>query len=171
MDIRTGADYFPLFINVREKAALVIGGGEVAARRVKTLLLFSCRIVVIAENPGPELCALAAARPQTIKVFRRRWAAGDCEGCLVVAATGERDVNRQIGEECGRKGIPVSVADRKEESTFFFPAVIEADDIIIGLSSDGKAPRQTKAAAAKIRALLNGDLHEKTSGITQRRLP
>jgi siroheme synthase-like protein len=151
-----GANHFPLFLDVRGKTALVVGGGKVALRRVKTLLLFSCRIVVIAEKPGVELCALAAARPEAIRLLRRRWAKGDCEGVLVTAATDERDVNRQIGEECERKGIPVSVADRKEESSFFFPAIIGKDNIIIGVSSDGAEPRNTQAAADKIRALFNG---------------
>jgi siroheme synthase-like protein len=156
-----GADHFPLFLNVRMKTALVIGGGEVAVRRVKTLLLFSCRIVIIAEKVKADLLSLAAANSQKIQIFQRRWSAGDCEGCLVVAATCERDTNRQIGEECGRKGIPVSVADRKEESSFFFPALVEADGLIIGLSSDGKAPQKTHAAAARLRTLFNGDRHEK----------
>lgn len=72
----------------------------------------------------------------------------------MVAATDDRQVNRQVGEDAARAGIFVSVADRKEESTFFFPALCTGGGLVAGVVSQGEEHKKTAEAAQAIRRVL-----------------
>ncbi|CVI72800.1 Precorrin-2 dehydrogenase [Clostridiales bacterium CHKCI001] len=143
--------YFPIFVNLSEKKVIVVGGGAIAARRVRTLLLFGCEIIVIAPNLNDSMKLLFGENPKLIwkpRVYRQ----GDCDGAfLVVAATNCRQVNQEIGQECQRKGIFVSVADRKEESSFYFPAIAMNGPIVAGITSSGTNHKQAAQAAEEVR--------------------
>ena len=147
--------YFPIFVSLKQKKVVVIGGGTIAARRVKTLLLFGCEITVISPNVNDTMGGLFFENPGLIWK-QRSYRQGDCKGAfLVVAATNCREVNREIGQECQRNGIFVSVADRKEESSFYFPAIATSGAMVVGITSSGTDHRQTAQAAQEIRNCLN----------------
>jgi siroheme synthase-like protein len=128
-----------------------VGAGAVALRRLRTLLRFDCRIEIIAPTIGPAVKSICDDR---VSLRERSYKTGDCGADFVVAATNDRAVNRMIGEECKRKNIPVSVADCKEESTFYFPAIIDTENLTIGISSDGLDHKAVSGAAGKIRRCL-----------------
>lgn len=140
---------FPLFVDLSGKQAVLIGGGAVSARRAEVLLRFGAAVMVIA----PEL---KASFPDGVIYLSRPYAPGDLqEAFLAVAATDDRAVNRTVGEEARRRGIPVSVADCPEECTFFFPAVCEGETLIAGvISKNGADHRATAAGARAIRRTL-----------------
>lgn len=141
------APRFPLFVDLREKTAVLVGGGTIAARRIASLRQFGCRIVVI----SPTLCC----SPEGITWLRREYRPGDLEGAfLAVAATDCREVNRAVGEEAKKFGIFVSVADCEAECSFYFPAVCTGDNLIAGVVSSGKDHHKTARAARKIREVL-----------------
>lgn len=138
---------FPLFVDLFGKRAVVIGGGAVACRRVAVLLDFGAEVTVIA----PAL----SAHISRVNWVRRPYAPGDLEGAfLAVAATSDRFVNLAVGAEAKRLRIPVSVADRREECTFYFPAVCRGDHIVAGLVSDGGDHTATAKAAQAVRRVL-----------------
>ena len=138
---------FPLFLDLTGKRVVLVGGGSVAARRIGTLRMFGCDIVVIA----PEL----KCRAEGLRWLQRPYAPGDLEGAfLAVAATDSRETNRQVGQEARRLGIPVSVADCAAESSFYFPAVCVGDELIAGVVSSGKSHHKTARAAREIRKVL-----------------
>ncbi len=138
---------FPLFVDLSGKRVVLVGGGKIAARRVGTLRLFGCRLVVI----SPELKFQA----KEIEWIRRTYRPGDLEGAaLVIAATDSRAVNHQVGAAATALGIPVSVADCEAECTFFFPAICAGDQVIAGVVSHGKDHHATARAAKAIRAVL-----------------
>ena len=138
---------FPLFLDLSGKTVVLVGGGTIAARRIGTLRLFDCRIVVIA----PSL----KAKAEGVTWIRRPYEPGDLEGAfLAIAATDDRQVNRQVGEEARRLGIPVSVADCEAECSFYFPAVCTGEDLIAGVVSSGKDHHKTARAAREIRKVL-----------------
>jgi precorrin-2 dehydrogenase/sirohydrochlorin ferrochelatase/precorrin-6A/cobalt-precorrin-6A reductase len=140
--------FFPVFQNVTNKKFLIAGAGAVALRRVKTLLNFDCRVEIIAPDICPGIKNICDERVNVRQDFYRE---GGCEADFVIAATNDRAVNKMIASECKAKNIPVSVADRKEESTFYFPAVICTDKITAGVTSDGSDHGAVSAAAQKIR--------------------
>lgn len=138
---------FPLFLDLTDKPVVVVGGGTIALRRVETLLRFGAAVTVISSS---------LARPvEGIRYVARRYEPGDLSGAfLAVAATSSREVNRQIGQEARNLGIPVSVADRAEECTFFFPAVCQGGGLVAGVVSDGTDHHKTARAAKAIRKCL-----------------
>lgn len=129
--------YFPLFIDIKEKKCLVVGGGKVALRKTETLLRYQAAVYVVGETVCEEIRALLP--PGQIREGEPEPA--DLEGAvLAVAATGSREVNRRLARYCRSRNIPVNVADAPEECSFFFPAVIKKGDISIGVNTGGKSP-------------------------------
>ena len=138
--------YFPLFLDLDRKTVLVVGGGPVAARKARVLLDYGPCVRVCAPAFVPELEALPGA-----ELVRQEFSPELLEGVsLAVAATGDRKVNRTIGELCRSRSIPVDVADSREESTFLFPAVIRRGRLSVGISTGGSSP----AACAYMRREL-----------------
>ncbi len=138
---------FPLFVDLRGRRAVVVGGGKIARRRVQVLRSFGADVTMVA----PECDEL----PEGITYLRRKYAQGDLSGAfLAVAATNDRKVNHQVGQDAARAGIFVSVADCKEESTFYFPAICSGNGLVSGVVSKGEAHHKTARAARAIRAVL-----------------
>jgi len=139
---------FPLFIDLVGKPVIIVGGGKIALRRIEVLIEFGADITVI----SPE----AASLPHGIKHIQREYKSGDLEGAfLAVAATNNRDVNHSVWQEAGDRNIPISVADCREECTFYFPAICMGDSLVVGVVSDGTNHHRTAKAAEKIRELLS----------------
>lgn len=140
---------FPLFVSLTGRRALIVGAGRIAARRAAVLRAFGAEVVVIAPEQRADFPEGVIWRPEAYDPSALTGAA------LVVAACDDRAVNRAVGEECRARGIPVSVADRAEESTFYFPAVCQGGGLTAGLVSDtGAKHHAVKQAAARIRRVL-----------------
>ena len=132
---------FPLFVDLNDKTALVVGGGPVAARKARVLLDYGPRVLVCAPRFVPELEQLSGAEL--------------LEGVsLAVAATDDRQLNHAVAQLCRKRAIPVNVADSREDSTFLFPAVVRRGRLSVGISTGGASP----AAAAYVRRTLEGQL-------------
>lgn len=140
---------FPLFLDLNGKKAVIVGGGKIALRRAGVLLSFGAEVTIIAPK--------CEAVPEGAFFYQRSYEKGDlAEAFLAVAATDCREVNQQVGQEAKATGILVSVADRKEESTFFFPAICTGSGLVAGVVSQGEEHKKTAAAARKIRTVLEG---------------
>jgi siroheme synthase-like protein len=142
--------YFPLFINLTGSDCVLIGGGQVAERRVKTLLEFGARPRVI--TPEVSLAILALAENGSLSLEKREYAGlEDIQGAvLVIAATNNRELNRRIARDAGEAGIPVNTADDPESCSFFFPALVRRGELVAGLSTSGSCP----GLAARLRKEL-----------------
>ncbi|MCM1565954.1 MAG: precorrin-6A reductase [Dehalobacter sp.] len=152
--------WFPLFVPLQNKKIVVFGGGKIATRRIRTLLPFNADMTVITPELVPELKQELAGN-EKVTLLCRKYQKGDCNGAdLVLAVTNETQVNRQIAEECTRYGIPVSVADRKELCTFYFPAVVRKGNVVIGLTASGEDHTKAKKTAEKLRLYMNEHLDE-----------
>lgn len=140
---------FPLFVDLNDKTALVVGGGPVAARKARVLLDYGPRVLVCAPRFVPELEQLSGA-----ELLRQPFAPELLEGVsLAVAATDDRVLNRTVAQLCRKRSIPVNVADSREDSTFLFPAVVRRGRLSVGISTGGASP-----AAAYVRRTLEGQL-------------
>ena len=127
---------FPLFVDLNDKTALVVGGGPVAARKARVLLDYGPRVLVCAPRFVPELEQLSGA-----ELLRQPFVPELLEGVsLAVAATDDRVLNRTVAQLCRKRAIPVNVADSREESTFLFPAVVRRGRLSVGISSGGSSP-------------------------------
>ena len=143
---------FPLFVDLNDKTALVVGGGPVAARKARVLLDYGPRVLVCAPRFVPELEQLSG-----VELLRQPFVPELLEGVsLAVAATDDRVLNRTVAQLCRTRSIPVNVADSREESTFLFPAVVRRGRLSVGISAGGASP----AAAAHVRRTLEEQLPE-----------
>ena len=146
---------FPLFADLRERPVLVVGGGVVAARKVKALLAAGANVRVGAPELEPELRAMAESR----RIIHRQ---GRFEPWwldsvwLVVAATDDAAVNRSVAEAAAIRRLLVNVVDDAELSSFQVPAVVERAPLQIAISSGGAAPM----LARKLREQLETQLDE-----------
>lgn len=155
--------YFPMFMDLSDRKILVAGGGRIATRRVQTLIMFAKKITVIAPAISPEILSLAKEG----KVVCRQsvYKTGEAAGAdFVFAATDNRELNRQIAEECREaarvqsRRIFVNVADDRTLCDFYFPAVIQNEDITIGINSAGGNPGKVK----KLRQELEQELENRS---------
>lgn len=149
--------FFPLFIDIKDKNILVVGGGTIATRRVNTLIKFGAKVKVVSPHISEELRELEGKN--LIEVVSRNYNSKDIKDCfLVVAATNHREVNCLVGADAKEAGAFISVADCKEENDFYFPAVFEAEGIVGGLVSKGGANHSlVRKTASKIRKCLQGE--------------
>lgn len=139
--------YFPLFVDIKDKKCLVVGGGKVATRKVGTLLSYGADVRVMSPGVCQEIVDL-------FKDYGRNTGSGICRGLpeqkdlereireavLVVAASSDREANHQAAEICHRLGVPVNVVDAPGECSFFFPAVVKKGEISIGINTGGRSP-------------------------------
>ena len=146
--------YFPLFINIENQAVLVVGAGKIATRRIKTLSKFNCNITVIAPFASDEV--LKMHELEQIVYKNRAFQQRDIdEMFLVVSATDNREINHEIYCLTEKKGIFHSIADCKEECNFYFPAIVETQDAVIGITAQGKSHKAASMMADKIRGITN----------------
>ncbi len=141
---------FPMFVDIENKKILVVGGGNVGLRRIGVLKDYKADITLVSDR-------LAGEVPEGVRLIKRPFEDGDIGNnyFFVIASTDNRAVNRRIYELCSERGIPVSVCDCPEESTFFFPAVCKNDKLSIGIVSDGSHHELVSKTAEKIRSVIN----------------
>ena len=145
--------YFPAFLDLDGRDALVIGGGESAARKIRLLRKAGARVTVVAPAANDEIRDLH--RDDAVVWRRRRFATDDIGGQAVVySATGDDAVDQAVSTAAQAAGLPVNVVDRPDLSTFIMPAIVDRDPIVIGISSAGTAPVLARRIRERIEALL-----------------
>lgn len=146
--------HFPLFVDLRRRPVLVVGGGVVAERKVALLLAAEPRITVVA----PELCEGLAARVAAgeIRYLRRSYEPGLLSGQrLVIAATDDRTTNWRVASDADAIGILVNVVDDLEPSTCIVPAIVDRSPLVIAISTAGTAPVLARAVRARIELAID----------------
>lgn len=145
-----GEPDFPLFVNLRGATVLIAGGGGVAARRAEKLLGFGARVHLVAPAIAPETEKLLGR--DGLRWTQEEYRPAHMDGVtLAIAATDQREVNRQIGLDARERGVLVSVADRRRECTFYFPAIVRSDCFTVGLVSNNGDHAMVKRAATRLR--------------------
>jgi uroporphyrin-III C-methyltransferase / precorrin-2 dehydrogenase / sirohydrochlorin ferrochelatase len=146
-------DYLPVFLRLTGVAAVVVGGGHVAARKVDWLLKTGARVTVLAPQLGPAL-ALRVARGELIHLAEPFAPARLAGAVAVIAASDDPGVNAAVSRAARVRGIPVNVVDSAELSSFIFPAIIDRSPIVVAVSSAGASPVLARRVRAQIEALL-----------------
>ncbi|MDE3073133.1 MAG: uroporphyrinogen-III C-methyltransferase [Pseudomonadota bacterium] len=148
---------YPLFADLSQRAVLVVGGGPVAERKIEALLAAQAAVTVIAAELTGRLQDWVAEG----RVVHRREAFRDDwldPVWLVVAATADRAVNRQVAVAAGRRRILVNVVDDATLSSFHVPAVIDRAPLTIAISSGGDAPMLARLLRERLESLLDHSL-------------
>lgn len=146
-------DYLPLFYRVDRQPCLLVGGGEVALRKARSLIRSGAIVQVVAPGIGEELKSLVLQHGG--RVHDRSFEAADVTDFrLVVAATDDETINREVSEAATEKGRLVNVVDNPQLSNFIFPAVIDRDPLVVAISSGGQAPILARQLRARIESLV-----------------
>ena len=154
--------YYPISLNVRSRKCVVIGGGQVALRKVRTLLEHGANVEVI----SPELCSGLGqlADKGSIHVLNRLYQEGDLSGAFItITATDDSSVNQQVIGEARRKAVMINVVDDADNSDFIAPSYLQRGDITIAVSTAGRSP----ALARKIRTALEKDFTDEYASLAQ----
>lgn len=145
--------YFPFFVDLEGKQCLVVGGGEVACRKVEKLLPFGVCIRMKALDYCEELQGLAkqTAYCDRLKLIYGTYDEEDLqEMFFVIAATNNPDLNQKISAACQKRGILVNVVDEKEFCSFYFPSIVKKEDLVVGISSGGNSPVLVKKIRKRV---------------------
>lgn len=135
--------YYPVNLDIRNRKCLVVGGGAVGTGKVMTLLDCGAKVTVVSTNVAEKLQELSDS--DIIKLEKRPFQISDLdEMFLVMGATDNQEINREIHSEAERLGILCNIADRPEDCNFILPAIVNRGDLIIAISTSGKSPAFAK---------------------------
>jgi precorrin-2 dehydrogenase/sirohydrochlorin ferrochelatase len=154
--------YYPVHLDIQNRNVLVVGGGSVGTRKVKTLLDCSARVTVVSPEVSRKLRELAASGD--IKLAERSYQSEDLNGVFVViGATDDERLNQQISSDADRLNTLCNIADRPEVCNFILPSIVQRDDLVITISTSGQSP----ALAKKLRKALENQFGEEYGTLLQ----
>lgn len=130
---------FPMFVKLRDRLCVVVGGGQIAEAKIPGLLAAEAKIRIIAPEVTESLAA--RAREGQVEWLRKKFEPADLDGAyLVVAATSDIEVNHQIFREAERRGILCNAVDDPDYCHFYYPSVVRRGALQIAISTEGLSP-------------------------------
>ena len=146
-------DFLPIFLNIKERDCLVVGGGQVAARKVALLEKAGARITIIAPQLCDELAVMATANA-LLHVDRDFKESDVTNQAAIVAATDDRKVNERISVSAQEKGIPVNVVDNPDLCSFIMPSIIDRSPVQIAVSTGGASPVLARLLRGRLESFI-----------------
>ena len=150
-------DYLPLFADLKRRPVLVVGGGEVAARKIDLLHRAGAQVRVVAQTLSSEL-------EQLHQDGRIHWLALDFlpeqldEVFLVIAATNDTALNAAVFAAADKRHLLANVVDDQPRCSFIFPSIVDRSPLVVAISSAGQAPVLARILREKLEALLPSSL-------------
>ena len=149
--------YYPIFVEMKDRPCLVIGGGREAQRKVNGLLAAGARITVVAPKLTRSLEQLLAAGD--IECLQREYQEGDVEGYeVVMVATDDGAINAEVAAEGKRRRVWVNAADDPRNCDFILPAVIRRGAITLAASTGGASPALARRLREELEAYLTEEM-------------
>lgn len=149
--------YFPVFLRLQGERVLLVGGGEIAARKLRLLRRAQPSIEVVARELNAEVAA-AVAEGSAVQIATE-FHADQIAGCrLVVVATDDRALNAEVAAAAQRAGVPVNVVDDPELSSFITPAIVDRAPLLVAISSGGAAPVLVRRLRERLESELPASL-------------
>lgn len=144
--------YFPIFLDLEGQRAVIIGGAEEAARKIRLLARTGAEIAVVAEALDDEI----AANPRVVWLARR-FEPRHLDGAAL-AVCAERELNAAVFAAARARNIPVNAVDDAARSTFLIPSIVDRDPVVVAIGTEGAAPVLGQSLRARIDALLPAEL-------------
>ena len=143
-------DFLPIFMNVKDRSCLIVGGGEVAQRKASVLLDAGAMVKVVA----PEISGAFANMPD-VECVIDRFQPGHLDGAvLAIAATDDRAVNREVSQQARARNIPVNVVDNPDLCTFIMPSILDRSPLMVAFSSGGASPVLARMLRGKLETMI-----------------
>jgi precorrin-2 dehydrogenase/sirohydrochlorin ferrochelatase len=135
--------YYPVCLDIRDRHCLVVGGGAVASRKVKTLLACGARVTVVSPQASETIQRLQAEG--IIDYIQRAYRQSDQNNkFLVFGATDDEELNARISQDAEKHNTLCNIADRPAVCNFILPAIIEQGDLLLAISTSGQSPAMAK---------------------------
>lgn len=145
------SNYYPIFLNLKQKPCLVVGGGQVASVKIPPLLEAGARVTLVAQTIHPGVIALTPNSQLTLK--HRAWRISDLDHrFLVIAATNDTSLNHKIHAICEARGILVNVVDDTLACNFILPSIARQGPLQVAVSSSGTSPTLARRLRQQIQA-------------------
>jgi len=145
--------FLPVFLKIENRNCLVVGGGDVAARKVGMLLKADARVRLVARLINHEIQTLVDEG--RLDYIAQEYNEGQMDDCvLVIAATDDESLNRQISEQARRRCLPVNVVDNPPLCTFIMPSVIDRYPVQIAISTGGASPVLARLLRARLETMI-----------------
>jgi len=146
-------DFLPVFLNIKNRPALVVGGGGVAERKVSLLLDAGASVIIVSLSLCDSLQHLVSEGQ--IQYRQGTFTADDLQGkVLVIAATDDRSVNEEISQLAKDKGLPVNVVDNPDLCSFIMPSIIDRSPVQIAISTGGSSPVLARTLRSKLESMI-----------------
>ncbi|PHS25886.1 MAG: uroporphyrinogen-III C-methyltransferase [Methylophaga sp.] len=146
-------DYLPIFIDLKNRPCLVVGGGEIAARKAGLLVKAQASVTIVA--PDVSISTQTLIDDGKVKWVNGLFSDDLLTGCsLVIAATDNEQVNREVYQHAKKNNILVNVADCPELCDFILPSILDRSPIVIAVSSGGKSPILARQLRARLETLI-----------------
>jgi len=144
---------YPLFLDLAERRVLVVGGGEVAARKVDELIAAGARVNVVAIDAVESIAG--HAETGRVELVRRAFREDDVEGAwLVVAATNDANVNREVARACEARRVFVNAVDDPTNASAFFASILRRPPFLIAISTQGELPALSRLLREVLESVL-----------------
>ena len=148
--------FYPLFMDLRGRRVLVVGGGDVAERKVDSLLQAEASVTVVSPDLTPGLQKLQESG--AIRSIRRKFDEPDLEDALlVISATDDPDIQRRVAVLARAKRILVNTVDQPKLCDFIVPAIVRRGDLVAAISTSGKSPVLAATLKAKMESIITDD--------------
>lgn len=148
--------YYPIFVDLHGRRCIVVGGGLVAQRKVRTLLKFGAQVTVVSPSATQRLRTYA--RQGKIRLIARRVRPADLRGAwLAYAATDDRRINELVFRHATRARIFTNVVDQPELCSFIAPSILKRGDLVVAISTGGSSPTMTKLLRRELQQTIGRD--------------
>ena len=143
-------DFLPIFLNIKGKRCLIVGGGKVAWRKAQLLLQAGASVRVVAPEIEPALVAL-----QNVETHVEHFEERPLDGvALVIAATNDHSINQDVSRLAQLRNIPVNVVDNPDLCSFIMPTILDRSPLMVAFSSGGASPVLARILRSKLEALI-----------------
>ena len=148
--------YYPILVNLEREKVIVVGGGIVAQRKIDTLLQYGAVIQIISQTLNPALNRYV--EEGTIQFLGREFKEDVLDGAfMVIAATDDPDLNRQVSDHAKEKGLLINAVDQPSDCNFIVPSILRRGDLIIAVSTSGNSPALAKKVREKLEEHFGGE--------------
>lgn len=150
--------YYPVFLDIKGKKCLVVGGGKVGARKAFNLAKANAKVTVISDK---FLKSFESLGKKNIKLKKRKYKTKDVQKqFLVFAATNNKKLNFKIKKDASKLSVLCNVADNLKLSSFILPSIVDRKDLILAVSTSGASPAMAKIIRQKLESIF-GDEYAK----------
>ncbi len=167
MAYHTQMQNYPIFIDLKGQQVLVVGGGEIAARKIRLMSLAGAEITIIAPELGQTILSEMSGNITHIARQFRESDIGDYR--LITAATDDLEINRRVSELAQQRNIPVNVVDQPDLCSFITPSIIDRSPVLIAVSTGGGAPVLARILRSKLEAFIPASYGQLANSMRQLR--